>query len=874
MATSERGFSQLSDQDRLAVEGWLAEFDQSWDEHRLAGQVQRLPAHGLVRRAALAEMIKIDLERQWQAGRRVEIEAYLKAFPELGTPETVPADLVLAEYEVRRQFGPAPTPEEFVRRFPHQAEELRRHTGQPPRDSTAATHNRNTPPPSTYSAAARTPALPVQFGRYRIQKELGRGGMGSVYLAHDSQLDRLVALKVPHFSPEDGRDVLERFYREARASATLDHPNICPVYDVSEVDGMHYVTMAYIEGKPLAELIRPRKPLPQRSTAAVLRKLALALHEAHQRGIIHRDLKPSNIMINKRGEPVVLDFGLARRAQDVRLTNVGAFLGTPAYMSPEQASGDVEAMGPGCDIYSLGVVLYEMLAGELPFQGPLAAVVGQILTQEPMRPSLLRRDLDPDLEAICLKAMAKKVKDRYAGMAEFAAALTRYLKKGEGATAPPGIPVPVASLATGPHADPVPTTRTKGAAQITHRAPDGPVAPADTHQAGAVRRSTTAPPGEPRPDRAPPRRRGPRRPWVALAAMTLVALIAIVAVIVLVLQRPPGTTDTTVVVRLEGIREAGDPNVVVLVGDQSLRGADLDRPLRLEPGKHRLIVKRGEQVVALYTVEIGARDEGRPVRVSALPAPVTPLPAQPVAIAGGEKKPPVSSPPPHPDPTPVELKWDVTALEKNFTIVRKDEKLTEHVPSVTWLLKARRLTWVGISPDRGGQDFSYRALFYDGEGVKLSESRLNFEPTGRLDPGAMTRATLTASSGKKVFERTMHIVIQGPNEDGGGLARPVTWDLEALKARFQILETSYDPKNNAMTWLLEARIDTEAGGLGGNYWGGFYDADNVQVGALQLHFEPSGDLKKGARARATLSFRIPFKGDVRGQTTRAVIEKR
>jgi len=136
-----------------------------------------------------------------------------------------------------------------------------------------------------------------QFGRYRIIKSLGKGGMGSVYLAHDTQLDRRVALKVPHFRPEDGSQVLARFYQEARAAATIQHPHICPVYDVGEINGTHYLTMAYIEGKPLTSFIDPAKLPTARQVAALMRKLALALVKAHQAGVIHRDLKPSNIMI-------------------------------------------------------------------------------------------------------------------------------------------------------------------------------------------------------------------------------------------------------------------------------------------------------------------------------------------------------------------------------------------------------------------------------------------------------------------------------------------------------------------------------------------------------------------------------------------------
>jgi class 3 adenylate cyclase/predicted Ser/Thr protein kinase len=272
--------------------------------------------------------------------------------------------------------------------------------------------------------------LPESFGRYKILRRLGQGGMGAVYLAHDTQLDRPVALKVPHFGPEHRPQTLERFYREARAAALLHHPNICPVYDVGEIGGIHFLTMAYIEGQTLAELLPTLQTWPQRQVAALVQTIALALEEAHRHGVVHRDLKPSNIMLNQRREPVVMDFGLARRLQatDERLTRQGALLGTPAYMSPEQINESAEAAGPASDVYSLGVLLYELLTGRTPFQGPFPSLLVQIVSAEPESPSTYRPDLEKPLEAICCKALAREVKDRFARMADFAEALGAYLR--------------------------------------------------------------------------------------------------------------------------------------------------------------------------------------------------------------------------------------------------------------------------------------------------------------------------------------------------------------------------------------------------------------------------------------------------------------
>jgi serine/threonine protein kinase len=396
---------------------------------------------------ALVEKVKLDLSRAWLQGQPVNLESYLESFPELGTPETVPAELILAEYEVRCQFGEAVELAQFEQRFPHQSGELLRLINQRPRGSaTGSTLGRisemvakpQASPLSLARDAKAAPALPRRFGRYRVLRELGQGAMGTVYLVLDTQLCRQVAMKVPHVrrdstSGSPNRRVLDRFYREAHAAAVLHHPNLCPVYDVGEINGVPYLTMAYIRGRPLSRYIDPNHPLSPRWVAILVRKLALALQTAHDKGIVHRDLKPSNVIIGVGREPIIMDFGLAWRLDssegDERLTRPGLILGTPAYMSPEQLTGRVENLGPRCDVYSLGVVLYELLTGRCPFEGPEAIVLGQVLFIEPKPPSSHRPDLDPLLEAICLKAMAKSDVERYASMSEFAAALSSFLRR-------------------------------------------------------------------------------------------------------------------------------------------------------------------------------------------------------------------------------------------------------------------------------------------------------------------------------------------------------------------------------------------------------------------------------------------------------------
>jgi len=281
------------------------------------------------------------------------------------------------------------------------------------------------------SAEDHAVRIPEQFHRYRIVKRLGQGGMGSVFLAEDTRLGRQVALKVPHFDDDSNPEVIARFYREARSAATLNHPNLCAVHDVGEFNGMPYLTMAYIKGRPLSEILATGQKISTRSAAKLVRTLALALQEAHAKGITHRDLKPDNIMLDDRQQPVIMDFGLARRgdAQDARVTKTGMVIGTPMYMAPEQVRGEYDAIGPAADIYALGVILYELLTGSPPFDGGAMSVLSRVLTEQPAPATERRPELDPDLSAICSRAMAKNPEDRFASMTEFAESLSRYLRK-------------------------------------------------------------------------------------------------------------------------------------------------------------------------------------------------------------------------------------------------------------------------------------------------------------------------------------------------------------------------------------------------------------------------------------------------------------
>ena len=290
------------------------------------------------------------------------------------------------------------------------------------------------------ASVGETANLPSQFGRYTIRRKLGQGAMGVVYLAKDVELGRLVALKLPLFGRSSEAAIVERFQREIRAAAAVQHPNLCPIYDVGQIDGSLFMTMAFIEGRPLSRVLDKQTSLSVTQAVSLVRKLALALHAAHQRGIIHRDLKPANIMIDGRGEPIIMDFGLARRrdSDDVRVTTSGAMVGTPAYMSPEQVAG-VDATAAS-DIYGIGVILYELVAGRLPFDGELVPLLNKIAHEQPTPPSTYRQDIPATIDCICLKALAKEPEDRFTSADELARELTRFLVQGDVSDPAPASP--------------------------------------------------------------------------------------------------------------------------------------------------------------------------------------------------------------------------------------------------------------------------------------------------------------------------------------------------------------------------------------------------------------------------------------------------
>jgi serine/threonine-protein kinase len=336
---------------------------------------------------------------------------------------------VLAEMTDRALRGEAVEIEQACREHPSLAKELRELWGAVMVANVAGADSSHASDHFDVAEFDDALQLPCRFGDFELLEEIGRGGMGIVFRARQISLNRELAVKMILRGELASPSERDRFRAEAESAARLDHPGIVPVYEVGEVDGRPYFSMKYIEGETLSDRLA-RGPMPARDAARLLAEVSRAIQYAHDCGVLHRDLKPSNVLIDQEGRTHLSDFGLAKRITDAHtLTRTGAVLGTPAYMSPEQAAGRAGTVGPASDVYGLGCILYHMLTGKPPVEAasPLDAVM-KVIEQDPTPPRQVYPAADRDLEMVAVRCLQKPPDLRYESAQALADDLEAFLK--------------------------------------------------------------------------------------------------------------------------------------------------------------------------------------------------------------------------------------------------------------------------------------------------------------------------------------------------------------------------------------------------------------------------------------------------------------